>query len=56
MQAEIAEAAYQTQIKIEQQDQVIVGVNKFQDEESKSNWRSLKLIPPSKRNNAGIWQ
>ncbi len=45
MQAEIAEAAYQTQIKIEQQDQVIVGVNMFQDEESTVKLTQLKVDP-----------
>jgi methylmalonyl-CoA mutase N-terminal domain/subunit len=45
MQAEIAEAAYQAQIKIESQDQVIVGVNMFQDEENKTDLKQLKVDP-----------
>ncbi len=45
MQAEIAEAAYRTQIQVEQQDQVIVGVNKFQNLESKIKLAQLKVDP-----------
>jgi methylmalonyl-CoA mutase N-terminal domain/subunit len=45
MQAEIAEAAYQMQIKIEQQDQILVGVNKFQDNDDKIELARLKVDP-----------
>ncbi len=45
MQAEIAEAAYQAQMKIEQERQIIVGVNKFQDTESTVVLPQLKMDP-----------
>jgi methylmalonyl-CoA mutase N-terminal domain/subunit len=45
LQAEIAESAYQSQLKIEQQDQIIVGVNKFQEAEGKVELTQLKVDP-----------
>ena len=45
MQAEIAGAAFRAQMRIEQQDQVIVGVNKFQNAESKVELAQLKVDP-----------
>jgi len=45
MQAEIADAAYQAQLAAERGDQVIVGVNKFEAEESKVALEQLKVDP-----------
>jgi methylmalonyl-CoA mutase N-terminal domain/subunit len=45
MQAEIAEAAYQAQIAVEQGDQVVVGVNEFQEEEEDLEIEQLKMDP-----------
>ncbi len=45
MQAEIADAAYQTQRAIERGEQIIVGVNKFQVEEEEIALEQLKVDP-----------
>ena len=45
MQAEIADAAYRAQQAIERGEQVIVGVNKFQEEEEKVALEQLKVDP-----------
>ncbi|MGC9469513.1 MAG: acyl-CoA mutase large subunit family protein [Anaerolineae bacterium] len=45
MQAEIADAAYQAQVAIEQGERVIVGVNEFQEEEKDLEIEQLKLDP-----------
>lgn len=43
MQAEITEAAYRTQLMIEKQEQIIVGVNDFQESEGKVELTQLKV-------------
>jgi methylmalonyl-CoA mutase N-terminal domain/subunit len=45
MQAEIAEAAYQTQRAIERGEHVIVGVNKFQEETEEEGLTRLRVDP-----------
>lgn len=45
MQSEIADAAYRAQQAIERAEQVIVGVNKFQVEESSTTLEQLKVNP-----------
>ncbi|MGC9350162.1 MAG: acyl-CoA mutase large subunit family protein [Anaerolineae bacterium] len=45
MQAEIAEAAYRAQRAVEQGDQVIVGVNAFQEDEEELEIEQLKVDP-----------
>ncbi|MGC9357457.1 MAG: acyl-CoA mutase large subunit family protein [Anaerolineae bacterium] len=45
MQAEIAEAAYRAQRAVEQGGQVIVGVNKFEDEMERADLEQLKVDP-----------
>ncbi len=50
MQAEIADASYRTQKSIEQGEQVIVGVNKFQVEEGQVKLSQLKVDPAIEEN------
>ena len=45
IQREIQESAYQTQKKIENEEKVVVGVNKFTEEESKKAENLLKVDP-----------
>lgn len=45
MQSEIAEAAYRAQIAVEQGDNVIVGVNRFQQEAADVELEQLKVDP-----------
>jgi methylmalonyl-CoA mutase N-terminal domain/subunit len=45
MQAEISEAAYRTQVAIEQGNQVVVGVNEFQDADEDLQIEQLKVDP-----------
>ncbi len=49
MQAEIADAAYQAQLAIEQGDQVIVGVNDYLEEEDELQIEQLKVDPSVER-------
>lgn len=45
MQAEIAESAYRAQLAIERKEQVIVGLNEFQEEEAELEITQLKVDP-----------
>ncbi len=45
MQAEIAEAAYRAQVSVEQGNQIIVGVNEFQEEEAELEIAQLRVDP-----------
>jgi methylmalonyl-CoA mutase N-terminal domain/subunit len=45
MQAEIADAAYETQVAIEEGDRVIVGVNRFADEEEELDMVRMEVDP-----------